>query len=112
MAAQEQQFGLARVDYGQHQADVLLFLGGGADLLGRGNRPDQSEQPLIPAASRAAAQFVQTRAYSGPVQPALGVFAVSLRVPPQLQKDLNREFLRACGVLDHPRNDAGDALAG
>jgi len=38
------------------------------------------------------------------------LFALRPWITPQLQEDLNREFLRACRVVYHPCNDAGDAL--
>jgi hypothetical protein len=36
--------------------------------------------------------------------------ALGLRIPPPLQKDLNRNLLRAGLVMDDPADNAGNAL--
>src|SRR5713226_9419231 len=89
---------------------TLLFLVRGVDLLRRGHSTDESEQALIASLAGLPPQFIQTRSHGRPVQPALRVSILSLRVPPQLQKHFDRKLLRAGGIPDNPCNDAGDAL--
>ena len=105
-AAEQEQFGLARIECGEHGADMFLLFGGGADLLGVGSAGRRVRQPLVPGAAEAAAQFVQTGADRGTVQPAARLFTLRPRSPPVFPKYFDGEFFGTAGVAGDTGDDA------
>src|SRR5882724_8199133 len=110
LTAEHEKPGITPAQDREDHANLLLLFRPGSDFFRSRDAERKSEQTLEGRLTRAPPQLVEALANSRPVEPGLGLFAEHRRVPPQLQKDLNREFLRACGIADDPCKDAGDAL--
>src|SRR5262249_11923939 len=72
LAAQEQEFCVARLQNSEHGSHALLFYARSVQMLWcRWRIAVQSEQPFEPASARLAPPFVQCFTRRGPVQPSL-----------------------------------------
>lgn len=60
--------------------------------------------------TRSPPQLIQAFSYRRTVKPAFGVFILGFGIPPQLQKNFNGKFLRACGIPDNHSDDPGSPL--
>jgi hypothetical protein len=106
---EEEQFGLARPNDREDQADSLPLLGGSAQLLGCWRLAEESKKAFVPGAAVAAAQFIQALANGGAREPGFGMIVLEMRHPPQFEKHFDGELFGARGVVDDPGDDAGDA---
>jgi hypothetical protein len=110
VTAKQEQPGIPWVQHRQHPPNLILFLARRMRLFGIVGPVRESKQPLIPLVPSPLPQFVQRQPDSAAIKPAAGLLTMSSRIPPQLQKDFNRQFLRAPRIPNHPGNDAGDAF--
>jgi hypothetical protein len=110
MATQEQQFGLARIDGCQQEADFLPLFGGGANLFRSWRAANAREQGFLPGPASLTAQFVQSLAHGSPIQPASRFVAMRLRTAPELQEHFHGEFLGARGIAGDSGYHLGNAF--
>src|SRR5579863_5677525 len=101
LGAQQQEFRMPPAQCAKHGSYALLPGVGGEQLLRSGRRlARETEKPLEPVAACLPPQFVQGCSHAGSIQPPLGVLAMSPRIPPPFQKNIDRQFLRAGLVVD------------
>src|SRR5438309_4039538 len=98
MGAEKQQLRRSWLHDAQHRTDSLLLLACGVDFLRRRCSSNPLEQPFIPEPARLSPELIEARPYCGPIQPAFSIFTLSLLGAPQLQKHLDRDFLRPSGI--------------
>ena len=106
---QEQQLGLASAHAGQDCSYAALFLRRGEELV-RSSRPEHGDQTFVSASTGAPPQFVKSESDGGSLQPTTRPFSLCLRIPGQLQKYFDGEFLRAAVVMNDAGNGTGCGL--
>jgi len=110
VAAQEQEFGLARGERGEDDADAVLLFGGGVELFGRWIAANDCEEALVALAAGLAAEFVEAKADGGAVEPRFGLRRVGLRGAPEADEGFDGEFFGAGGIADDSGDDACYAI--
>src|SRR5581483_1309566 len=70
----------------------------------------EMQQVLQARPAGLAAEFIQTGAYGGAIQPSADSLSVRLRIPPEPPEDFHGQLLGARRIADEPRDEPGGAV--